>query len=313
METTAHIAQTIAQAGLLVLLGPLVTGFIQKIKARLQCRQGASMWQPYRDLLKLLRKGTVQSDTASPFFRAIPVLVLAATVTTTAMLPVLWAGAGPAAVAPRRCDLALGSAGPGALSVRHRSARRWRGVRRHGGVARDDRRPAGRAGPDDGGVLGLGGRRDHRSRRAWPLGVERFPRCPGKRRICSLCSPCWCWPWPRPGRIPVDNPDTHLELTMLHEGMLLEHSGPGLACIVLATHTKQLVILTLVAALFFPLGLAPGFVPGTSPSRWRPSVPRCWPWRYFWPWSNRPTRSCAFSACRNSLGWAWCAPFWRWR
>ena len=96
METTAHIVQTIAQAGLLVLLGPLVTGFIQKIKARLQCRQGASMWQPYRDLFKLLRKGTVQSDSASPFFRAIPVLVLAATVTTTAMLPVLWAGAGPA-------------------------------------------------------------------------------------------------------------------------------------------------------------------------------------------------------------------------
>jgi formate hydrogenlyase subunit 4 len=48
---------------------------------------------------------------------------------------------------------------------------------------------------------------------------------------------------------------------MLHEGMLLEHSGPGLACIVLATHTKQLVVLTLVAALFFPLGLSPGLVP----------------------------------------------------
>ena len=63
------------------------------------------------------------------------------------------------------------------------------------------------------------------------------------------------------GRIPVDNPDTHLELTMLHEGMLLEHSGPGLACIALATHTKQLVILTLVAALFFPLGFARGEAP----------------------------------------------------
>ena len=96
MANTTHIAQTVAQAGLLVLLGPLVTGFIQKIKARLQCRQGASLWQPYRDLVKLLRKGTVQSDSASPFFRAIPVLVLAATVTTTSMLPVLWAGAGPA-------------------------------------------------------------------------------------------------------------------------------------------------------------------------------------------------------------------------
>jgi formate hydrogenlyase subunit 4 len=59
------------------------------------------------------------------------------------------------------------------------------------------------------------------------------------------------------GRIPVDNPDTHLELTMLHEGMLLEHSGPGLACVALATHIKQIVILTLIATLFFPLGMAP--------------------------------------------------------
>jgi formate hydrogenlyase subunit 4 len=56
------------------------------------------------------------------------------------------------------------------------------------------------------------------------------------------------------GRIPVDNPDTHLELTMLHEGMLLEHSGPGLACMMLATHTRQIVTLALVSALFFPVG-----------------------------------------------------------
>ena len=55
------------------------------------------------------------------------------------------------------------------------------------------------------------------------------------------------------GRIPVDNPDTHLELTMLHEGMLLEHSGPGFGCMVLASHTRQIVTLGLVAALFFPV------------------------------------------------------------
>jgi formate hydrogenlyase subunit 4 len=58
------------------------------------------------------------------------------------------------------------------------------------------------------------------------------------------------------GRIPVDNPDTHLELTMIHEGMLLEHSGPGLACMVLASHTKQLVVMAVIGALFLPLGLA---------------------------------------------------------
>jgi formate hydrogenlyase subunit 4 len=65
------------------------------------------------------------------------------------------------------------------------------------------------------------------------------------------------------GRIPVDNPDTHLELTMLHEGMLLEHSGPGLACIALATHVKQLVTLGLVAALFLPVGLATDAAPAS--------------------------------------------------
>jgi len=56
----------------------------------------------------------------------------------------------------------------------------------------------------------------------------------------------------------VDNPDTHLELTMLHEGMLLEHSGPGLGCMVLASHTRQIVTLGLVSALFFPVGPAAG-------------------------------------------------------
>jgi len=55
------------------------------------------------------------------------------------------------------------------------------------------------------------------------------------------------------GRIPVDNPDTHLELTMLHEGMLLEHSGPGFGCLSLAHHTKQIVLIAFVQVLFFPL------------------------------------------------------------
>ena len=77
---------------LLLLAGPLVTGTIQKIKARLQCRQGAGIVQPYRDLAKLFRKGTVQADTASGFFRLIPVLVLAATVAAGALVPVLRAG-----------------------------------------------------------------------------------------------------------------------------------------------------------------------------------------------------------------------------
>ena len=260
MENTAHIAETVAQAGLLVLLGPLVTGFIQKIKARLQCRQGASLWQPYRDLVKLLRKGTVQSDTASPFFRAIPVLVLAATVTTTAMLPVLWAGVVPPL-------LPLGDA---ILLLALLSLARF--LCAIGAL-------------DAGGAFGgMGASREMTVgllvEPALMMAVFSVSVAGGTTDLGDLAArrgtlPALSWQAPdllalfamlvlalaETGRIPVDNPDTHLELTMLHEGMLLEHSGPGLACIVLATHIKQLVILTLVAALFFPLGLAPGLVP----------------------------------------------------
>ena len=58
------------------------------------------------------------------------------------------------------------------------------------------------------------------------------------------------------GRIPVDNPDTHLELTMIHEGMLLEYSGRPLGILHWATQVKQLAMLALVAALFLPWGMA---------------------------------------------------------
>jgi formate hydrogenlyase subunit 4 len=260
MEGTAHIARTVVEAGLLVLLGPLVTGFIQKLKARLQCRRGASVWQPYRDLAKLLRKGTVQSDTATPFFRAIPVLVLAATLTTATMLPVLWAPAGPAtlplgdaillvallALARFLCAIGALDAG-GAFGGMGASREMTVGLLVEPALMLAVFSVAVSAGTTD--VAGLAARRQTLAL-AWqaPDLLALFAML-----ILALAET---------GRIPVDNPDTHLELTMLHEGMLLEHSGPGLACIVLATHTKQLVTLTLVAALFLPLGLAHGAAPG---------------------------------------------------
>jgi formate hydrogenlyase subunit 4 len=65
------------------------------------------------------------------------------------------------------------------------------------------------------------------------------------------------------GRIPVDNPDTHLELTMVHEGMILEAAGPDLALYHLGAMVKQLLLLSLLADLFLPWGLA---APGDSAS-----------------------------------------------
>jgi formate hydrogenlyase subunit 4 len=262
METTPMlVARTFAQAGLVVLAGPLVTGFVQKLKARLQCRRGASVWQPYRDLAKLLRKGTVQSDTASPFFRAVPVLVLAATVTAAAMLPVLWAPAGAATLplgdaillvallALARFLLAIGALDAGgAFGGMGASREMTVGLLVEPALMLAVFSVAVTGGTTDVGLLAA------RRGSLWPLSWQ----APDLLALFAMLILALA----ETGRIPVDNPDTHLELTMLHEGMLLEHSGPGLACIVLATHVKQLVTLTLVAALFLPLGLARGSAPG---------------------------------------------------
>src|SRR5204862_3679256 len=66
------------------------------------------------------------------------------------------------------------------------------------------------------------------------------------------------------GRIPVDNPATHLELTMIHEAMILEYSGPYLALIEWSAAMKQLVLMTLLVNVFFPFGLSTGWAPGAT-------------------------------------------------
>ncbi len=261
METTVtHLARSAAQAALIVAAGPLVTGVIQKLKARLQCRRGASVWQPYRDLAKLLRKCTVQSDSASPFFRAVPVLVLAATLAAAAIVPVLWAPAGPAALplgdaillvgllALARFLLAVGALDAGSAFGGMGASREMTvGLLVEPALMLAVFSIAVAGGTTDLGLLA--------ARRA-SLAVSW--QAPDLLALFAMLILALA----ETGRIPVDNPDTHLELTMLHEGMLLEHSGPGLACIVLATHTKQLVTLALVAALFLPLGLARDAAPG---------------------------------------------------
>jgi formate hydrogenlyase subunit 4 len=259
METALlHAARTALQVALVVLAGPLVTGLIQKAKARLQCRRGASVWQPYRDLVKLLRKGTVQSDAASPFFRAVPVLVLAATVTAAALVPVLWASTGDAQplgdaillvalLALARFLLAVGALDAGgAFGGMGASREMTVGLLVEPALMLAVFSVAASGGTTEVGLLAT---RREALALSWtaPDLLALFAML-----ILTIAET---------GRIPVDNPDTHLELTMLHEGMLLEHSGPGLACIVLATHVKQLVTLALVAALFLPLGLARGWGP----------------------------------------------------
>jgi len=265
MSGDRSLGLVLFELAILVLLGPLVSGAIQKQKALLQSRQGAGVLQPYRDLVKLLRKGTVQADSASGFFRWIPVLVLAATVAAGALVPVVRSG--PPAV-PLGDTLML----LGLLAL----ARFLTAV---GAL-------------DAGGAFG--GMGASREMTIAPLVepvlmmvVFSTALAAGTTELGALAAhrgTSWLLAWraadflgfaamlvllpAETGRIPVDNPDTHLELTMLHEGMLLEHSGPGLGCMVLASHTRQIVSLGLASALFFPVATdgagAAGFALGVG-------------------------------------------------
>ena len=98
------------------------------------------------------------------------------------------------------------------------------------------------------------------------------PRRAGAARRCSAgrrSTRATCWPSPalfivviaETGRIPVDNPATHLELTMIHEAMVLEYAGPDLALVEWASAVKELLFMTLLVDLFLPVGIATSLAP----------------------------------------------------
>ena len=244
----------IGQMVLLVMLGPLVTGVIQKIKARLQCRSGAGILQPYRDLLKLLRKGTVQSDTASSFFRVVPALVLGATCAAAMLVPVVFAPPKTEVVPLLPLGDALLLLGWLALARFLTAIAALDAGGAFGGMgASREMTVATLVEPALNLVIFsiavVAGTTDMGAIAGHPVAMRGAFGAPDLLALFAMLILLLA----ETGRIPVDNPDTHLELTMLHEGMLLEHSGPGFGCLVLAHHTKQIILIAFVQALFFPL------------------------------------------------------------
>ena len=93
-----------AQVALVLLLAPLLTGYVRTLKARLQRRRGPSMLQPWRDLLRLARKEAVVAGNASWLFRSTPYLVFATTWVAAALVPTAIVVAVPLLAAGRRAD-----------------------------------------------------------------------------------------------------------------------------------------------------------------------------------------------------------------
>ena len=255
---TGAFLKVVAQLILLLMLAPLVSGFIKTLKARLQMRRGPRLLQSYSNIHKLLRKGMVIPDTASWLFSATPYVVFVATLLAGLMAPMVVA------------DTPIGLFG-GVLAVVYLL-----------GLGRFF---VALAGLDAGSPFGgLGSSREMTvSALAEPtlmLAVFTVAIGAGSTSLAEIARVAINQQWrflapsqalafaalflvliAETGRIPVDNPATHLELTMIHEAMILEYSGPYLALIEWAASIKQLVLMTLMINVFWPFGLSAAWSP----------------------------------------------------
>ncbi len=247
------ILPILCQTALLLLLAPLVSGVIKNWKARLQNRRGPRVWQPYCDVIKFLRKDMVISEHASWVFHVAPYVVFLTSLLVGLMVP----------MATAQAPLSLFG---GALAII--------------GLLALGRFFLALAGLDAGSAFGgMGSSREMTisaiAEPAMMLAIFTVAITAGStdlsRIVQTAQTPDWKLLNPTPvmafaalfivlvaetGRIPVDNPATHLELTMIHEAMLLEYSGRYLAFMEWGASIKQLVLMTLLANIFFPFGFA---------------------------------------------------------
>ncbi len=257
MDVIINLAVQGLQMIVVLALAPLLTGFVRKVKARLVRRQGPSLIQPYRDLAKLMRKEVVLAENASWLFRAVPYLVFAGTWVAAALVPTFATGL----IFSWSADLI-------AIIALLGSARFFLAL----------------AGMDVGTSFGgIGSSREMMfaslAEPAMIMIVFSLALVAGSTQLSTVAADLAAGVGLRVslglalvalvmvaiaenGRIPVDNPATHLELTMVHEAMILEYSGRHLAVIELAASLKLLLYVSLIACVFVPWGIAP---PGAAP------------------------------------------------
>jgi formate hydrogenlyase subunit 4 len=227
-----------------IVVAPFLSGLITKIKNSFRMRKGQSVFQPYYNLIKLFSKGQVVSQTASWIFKVTPFVVISSTLTVALLVPVFILSSPLYHMGDFIAIIFIFALGRFFLAL---------------------------AALDTGGSFGgMGSSR------------EMF--------IASLVEPALCLvvfsiflqfgstnifvfsdmhavsvssivagialflvAIAETSRIPVDNQETHLELTMVHEAMALEYSGASLALIEMAAHIKQMIWFFLIAQIIFPI------------------------------------------------------------
>lgn len=248
----------IVQVLLALALAPGLVGFVRWLKARLQNRLGAPPWLPYFELRKLFGKEVVMSNNASWLFRVAPYIVFASAVAVTFLLPLLGArlpfdNIGDLLVVVYLLllgtfFLALAGLDPG-------TAFGGMGASREMTVAAIAEPTIALA--IFGLALGAGSTNLGQIVSA-TLANPSLALSPG---YLLAFAALFIVTLAENGRIPVDNPATHLELTMIHEAMILEYSGRYLALIEWAAWLKLFIFFSLLANLFVPWGLAVTLTP----------------------------------------------------
>ncbi len=240
-----------AQMALVLALAPLLTGVVRLVKSRLMGRRGPSPLQPYRDLLRLTRKEAVLAENASWLFRVAPYFVFAAIWVAAALIPTFatglifsWAGDLIAIVAllgSARFFLALAGMDIGTS---------------FGGIGSSrEMMIASLAEP---AMLMIVFTVSLVAGSTQLSTVAEFMQGPGVGLRVSLglaLVGLVIVAVAENARVPVDNPATHLELTMVHEAMVLEYSGRHLAMIEAASALKLVLYVSLLACLFAPWGM----------------------------------------------------------
>lgn len=251
------IVAMLIQALILLLLAPLIQGFIQWSKARMQNRRGPSPWQPYRNLAKLLAKDLILADSVSWITRITPYVCFAAAVAVAGLIPLAYSlnenGAATDLFlivylfAMSRFAMALAGLDSGSAFAGMGSSREmYLAVLVEPVFLLAVLAAAGAAGSTELGSM-VYHSFHHSFTLPYVLAAVAF--------FIVVIAEC--------GRIPVDNPDTHLELTMFQEGLLLEFSGRHLALLQWSVYLRQLVMLILFVELFFPwtwLDLIPSII-----------------------------------------------------
>ncbi len=240
------------QMTLVIAVAPLLTGLVRATKARLLRRQGPSPIQPYRDLVRLAHKEAVVADTASWLFRFVPYLVFAATWVAAALIPTFATGllfswsadliAVIALLGSARFFLALAGLDVGTS---------------FGGLGSSREALFGALAEPAMIVIVfslalLAGSTQLSMIAAYMVSSNVGLRVSLGMALVALIIVALA----ENGRVPVDNPATHLELTMVHEAMILEYSGRHLAVIELAAMLKLVLYVSLIMCVFAPWGLA---------------------------------------------------------